>query len=346
MAWPDLAWPGKACVSDKRGQPSRALLSGPGCPVPGARVTPGSAPPPAPKDPPALSTARPGCGPPGGLQVALETRLPRQAGRDWTRPLEEGRSGGHPRPTEKPFGYRLCPRHQKYCVQKRQDKTARTASSASRKRAGEGRLSAEGAWKGRPGTQREAIWKRELPGEEGPGCGGGPLGRAGRVPAVRRGPGGAPFLAAPRVGGFPYRRRRRLCSPGSHRWIPGPFLPGTAPPLDPPFPRGRPADSSEPLENPQLRPEAGAPPRLPLGHAHARPRPRHWLRRAVASLDWSVVARPRPPPRTKTGAGSAHPHRKTPRNLRGWVPRLRAQPHPDLGGLHESQPGGCNNNCG
>ena len=49
---------------------------------------------------------------------------------------------------------------------------ARTAASASRKRAGEGRLSAEGAEKGSPGPQREAIWKRELPREEGPGGGG------------------------------------------------------------------------------------------------------------------------------------------------------------------------------
>ena len=57
---------------------------------------------------------------------------------------------------------------------------ARTAASASRKRAGEGRLSAEGAEKGSPGPQREAIWKRELPREEGPGVGGGSLG-AGRA---------------------------------------------------------------------------------------------------------------------------------------------------------------------
>lgn len=65
----------------------------------------GTASPAARKNPTALSTNRPGCGPPGGLQVALETRLPRQAGRGWTCPREEGRSGGHPRPTEKPFGY-------------------------------------------------------------------------------------------------------------------------------------------------------------------------------------------------------------------------------------------------
>ena len=38
---PGLAWPGKARVSDKRGQPSRAPLSCPGCLIPGARVTPG-----------------------------------------------------------------------------------------------------------------------------------------------------------------------------------------------------------------------------------------------------------------------------------------------------------------
>lgn len=99
---------------------------------------------------------------------------------------------------------------------------------------------------------------------------GGPLGRAGRVPAVRRGPGGAPFLAAPRVGGFPHRRRRRLCSPRSHRWIPSPLLPGTAPSPDPPFPRGRPADSSEPPKEPSTAARSRSPAPSP---SWSRPRP-------------------------------------------------------------------------
>ena len=70
---------------------------------------------------------------------------------------------------------------------------ARTAASASRKRAGEGRLSAEGAEKGSPGPQREAIWKRELPREEGPGVGGGvPWGGQGVSPQCVADPGAPP----------------------------------------------------------------------------------------------------------------------------------------------------------
>ena len=86
------------------------------------------------------------------------------------------------------------------------------------------------------------------------------------VPAAPHGPGGAPFLVAPRVGGSPI-----ACGGASAHSDPTagsqvPFPPAPPPLLDPPFPRGRPAASAGSPKDPQLRPQAGAPPRFPHGH--------------------------------------------------------------------------------
>ena len=119
-----LAWPGlERLVSDKRGQPSQALLSCPGCPVPGARVTPGES---------------------RGRHVQQDTGLPVA----WPR-LQVARSTGSFRGRQGHAGWCVPPGQSWSPARGARCRGLQRASQASREESGEGVGSRKGLREGR-----------------------------------------------------------------------------------------------------------------------------------------------------------------------------------------------------